>query len=101
MANVNPDRPGAQDEPNRLDVLAEIASQQKRLPVPKKNYDNLALLTKAASKALGQDKSDKSADKKTSKRDHDIKSDAGSTETVFPDDLPDDDDATIVEFPLE
>ncbi|EAQ84852.1 hypothetical protein CHGG_08866 [Chaetomium globosum CBS 148.51] len=96
----NPDRPGAQDEPNRLDVLAEIASQQKRLPVPKKDYDNLALLTKAASKALDQDKSDKVANKKASKSVHGIKSDTGSTETVFPD-LPDDDDATIVEFPLE
>ena len=102
MANTNPSRPQAQGKPTtRLDVLAEVASHQQRLPVPEKDRANLNLLSKAATKVLNQDKLSKGVDDKTNKRVHDIKRDSGNTETIYPGDLPDDDDATIVEFPLD
>jgi hypothetical protein len=102
MANANPNRHESQGKTiTRLDVLAEVASHQKRLPVLDKGRDNLNLLSKAATKMLNQDKSSKGVDDKTNKRVHDIKSDTGNTETIYPGDLPDDDDATIVEFPMD
>lgn len=102
MANTNPNRPQPQGKPtNPLEVLAEVASRQKRLPVPEKDRADLNLLRKAATKVLNRDKPSKGVGDKTNKRVHAIKSDTGNTQTIHPSNLPDDDDATIVEFPLE